>query len=80
MRKEVKKLYKGCIDLRDYDVKQAIENGESIKVKFDMDYMTLTPEQLVSMKKKESALMKSKVGGKDYTLYSYEWVPDDLEF
>jgi hypothetical protein len=79
MIKEVKKLYKDCIDIRDYEVNEAIQKEESIKVKYDGDYMTLSPSDLLSKKKRVSNLMKSKVGGKDYFLFSYEWIPDDVE-
>ncbi len=79
MRVNVTKTYRGCIELRDYDVKKCIENKEPIEVWYDGDKMTLTPLQLSNDVFMKSKLMKSKVGGKDYHLLGYEWNPDPVE-
>ena len=80
MKKEVKKLYRGYAELRDYEVQKAIDNNEKVQIIFEGDVMTLTPDELVSRKVKESQLIKSKIGSKDYVLYSYNWVPDSIDY
>jgi hypothetical protein len=80
MKTRVTKTYKGCIELRDYDVKECIEKKEPIKVEFMNEMMTLSPEDLDGKVINVSPLMKSKVGGKDYHLVAYEWAPDSEEF
>ena len=81
MKKKIKvtKTYKGTIELRDYDVKKCIEDGDSIEVEFDKEVMTLSPEKLKSDIRSTSKLFTSKVGGKAYKLYGYEWEPDEIE-
>lgn len=79
MRKNVTKLYKGCIDLRDYEVEKCISNDESVDVWYDGDKMTLTPSQLKNDVVSTSKLQISKTGGKNYHLLSYEWNPEVIE-
>ena len=80
MRVEVRKLYLGNIELRDYDVEECIKKGETVEVHFDGDKMTLSPEDLVKRKKSVSPVsFQSKVGGKNYHLVAYEWQPDEVE-
>lgn len=79
MRKDIKKLYRGLIDLRDYDVRQCINNKENMEVIHNKEKMTLTPKELVENVVNVSKTMKSKVGGKDYKLFSYEWNPDIVD-
>jgi len=76
MKIKVTKTYKGCIELRDYDVQKCIDKKESIKVEYAGDSMVLSPEDLQNNVVSTSALMKSKTGGKDYHLIAYEWNPD----
>jgi hypothetical protein len=81
MKKKIKvtKTYRGLVELRDYDVKQCIEDDNSIEVEFDKEVMTLSPEQLKSDIRSTSKLFTSKVGGKSYKLFGYEWEPDEIE-
>lgn len=79
MRINVTKTYKGCIELRDYDVEKYIRNNDSVDVWYSGDKMTLTPSQLKNDVISTSKLMKSRVGGKDYHLLAYEWNPDVVE-
>lgn len=79
-RIEVRKLYQGCIDIRDYDVKHCIDNNESAEVHHAGDVMILTPEELNNKLVSVTGKMKSKVeGGRDYALYSYRWNPKKTE-
>ena len=76
MKVKLKKLYKGLAEVRDYDVKKCIENKESITIVYDEDSMELSPEELENDVKSISKEFPSKVGGKSYKLYGYEWNPD----
>lgn len=76
----VKKLYKGMADVRDYDVNKCIDENTPLMVQYGVDVMTLSPEQLKSdMKSISSKTFESKVGGKNYKLCSYDFVPDPVE-
>jgi frataxin-like iron-binding protein CyaY len=81
MEKQVNKLYKNLVDVRDYDVQTAIEKNENFKIKYNGDVMTLTPKDLVNkVASKSKITFKSKVGGKDYKLISYNWIPDEMDY
>jgi hypothetical protein len=77
MKKEVKKLYNGCIDVRDYELKTCIENSESIEISHDGKTMTIPYYEIIKKVVGKSKLFKSKTGGKDYHLISYKWMPDE---
>lgn len=79
MRTTIKKLYKGKIDLRDYDVESCIKKNENIEVIHNYDKMTLSPEDLLEKRVGISPVFSSKMGGKSYRLYSYEWKPNKSE-
>lgn len=71
----------GRIHLRDFEVKKAIEDNEPIKVKYGIDSMVLTPEELVSKRTYVSKdKYKSKVGGPDYYLFGYKWEPEEIDY
>ena len=74
---EIKKSYQGYVDLRDYFVKNAIKNNESITIWHKGEFMKLTPQDLVD---KRVILMKEPVYSRfyptqKYYLYSYKWQP-----
>jgi hypothetical protein len=75
----VTKTYKGCIDLRDYDVDDAIKDGNSIEVELNKKVMLLSPGQLKDDIRAISKTFPSTKGGKSYKLYSYIWEPDEIE-
>ena len=79
MRTTIKKLYKGKVDLRDYDVENCIKKNENIEVIHNYDKMTLSPEDLLEKRVGISPVFGSKMGGKSYRLYSYEWKPNKSE-
>ena len=76
MKVKLKKLYKGLAEVRDYDVKDCINKNESMIIVYDEDSMELSPEELENDVKSISKEFPSKVGGKSYKLYGYEWNPD----
>lgn len=80
MRKEVKKLYQGRVDVRDFEVHACITKNEPMEIIHDGDKMTLSPEELVSKRVKVSGIFETKIpGGKSYKLFSYVWEPDEVE-
>lgn len=71
----------GKVYLRDFEVKKCIEEQEPVKVKYGIDSMVLTPEELVSKRvyvSKEK--YKSKIGGPDYYLFGYKWEPEEIDY
>ncbi len=81
MKKTIKTLYKEKIaDIRDYEVRKCLEKKENMIIKFKDKVMTLTSLELQTKLLRTSKYkFKSKIGGKDYYLYSYLWNPDDKE-
>jgi hypothetical protein len=78
-RIKVTKTYKGNVELRDYDVREFIKNGDSIEIQLGKDVMTLSTNQLENNIVSKSKLFPSKMGGKSYTLYGYVWEPDEID-
>ena len=80
MEREIRKIYKGMAEFRDYDVNKCINSGESLRVKYDGDFMIFSPEELVSKRVATSNVMKSHNGGTDYKLYGYNWEPVEIDY
>ena len=78
MRREIKKVYKGQIDLRDYDVEKCIKKKERMEITHGGRKMFLTPEELVSLRISVSHEFTSSTGGKSYRLYGYVWNPKTI--
>ena len=78
MRRIVKKLYMDRVEVRDYDVRECVQNKENFEIQFENDIMTLTPEDLVTKIKSKSP-QKSKYDNKVYVLFGYNWNPDETE-
>ena len=76
MKKTVTKLYRGLVEVRNYDVNKCIENKESMTIVYGGESMELSPEELENDIKSKSKEFPSKMGGKPYKLYGYEWNPD----
>ena len=75
MKAEIKKLWRGCIDLRDYNVKACLKRNSNYTVVFQGEVMTLTPKQLMTECTHKHP-MKSAYG-ESYELWSYIWKPDE---
>lgn len=80
MEREIRKIYKGMAEFRDYDVKKCIDSGESLRVKYDGDYMIFSPEELVTKRIAISKIIKSTNGKSDYQLYGYKWEPIEINY
>jgi uracil-DNA glycosylase len=71
-----KKLYKGKVSLRSYDVDKWVENRSSVKVSVvEHGFMILTPEQL-SQPISISTNIPSSFNDSIYQLYDYTWIPE----
>ena len=77
MKKTVRKLYRGLAEVRDYDVDNCISLNKSLEIIHNEESMILSPEELKTKRKSVSKTFKSKMGGKSYKLYGYEWDPND---
>lgn len=81
MKKSIKKMYNGNVEVRDYEVDQCIKNNENMVINYQSIIMTLTPEELVSKRvSKSNKAFKSSYNNKEYHLYGYKMVPDEMEF
>ncbi len=75
MKVKVTKMYRGLVEVRNYDVQKCIDNNESMTIVYDGDSMELSPEELENDVKSISKEFPSKMGGKPYKLYGYEFNP-----
>jgi len=69
-----KKSFRGCIDIRDYIVQEAIEKEQSITVTcndFEGESVYNTKQLMFPIRK--DGPFKSKHGTKPYYLYVYKW-------
>lgn len=81
MEIEIKKLYKGMIEVRDYTVDECIRKRNALRVKFDGEVMILTPHELENNIKSTSGPIKSKFhDGSSYMLYGYTWNPNEISY
>lgn len=76
MKYTAKKLYKGTIDLRDYNVKKCIAVKQDYTVNYQDEKMTLSCIDLQN-KITHKQPVKSVMGKEDYELWSYKWNPDE---
>ena len=79
MRKDLKKLYEGKADLRNYEVNRCLSKNENVEIHHNGEKMTLTPDDLKNKQVRVSKEMTSKFEGKSYKLISYDWNPDPVE-
>jgi hypothetical protein len=80
MERQIRKIYKGMAEFRDYDVRKCIDSGESLRAKYDEDYMIFSPKDLVDKRISTSKTIKSTNGGTDYQLYGYKWEPVEIDY
>lgn len=75
MKKTIRKIYKGQVDLRDYDVEKCIKQKKHMEIVHNGQKMILSPEELTSKRVSISGEFVSQTGGKPYHLYGYVWNP-----
>lgn len=78
-RIKVKKVFKGCISLRDYAVEEAIEQSKGIMVEFQEGEMFLGVDEL-KKGKRNNLKLQSSWGDKTYDLIDYPWQPNPRLF
>jgi len=71
----VKKLFNGCVSIRDYKVNQALKNKEGINIKLDNEEMFIPYSQLLEGKKSNLAI-RSRWGDNVYDLIDYKFIPN----
>ena len=71
----VKKIYKGYVSVRDYIVKEAIENGEDLVIRYGRQTMVVNPRKGIL----SSGEFKSKYGGRKYSLIDFKWKPQEVK-
>ena len=76
MKKTVRKLYRGLVEIRDYDVDRCINLNNNLEIVYNDEIMILSPKELKSKRKSVSNTFNSKMGGKSYKLYGYKWEPN----
>ena len=79
MKREVLNEWKGCVDVKDYDVEKCISTNDFLHIVHNGETMTLSPKSLKEKRLYVSKPFQSRTGGKDYRLYSYKWEPNKIE-
>lgn len=75
----VKKVYCGCVSIRDYIVKKCAEEGREICVHFRKQKMTLSLDDLKNNFQFHKQMFRSKFGSVPYQLYDFKFIPDTAE-
>ena len=76
MKATIKKLFRGCIDLRDYNVRECIKNNENYLITFQGENMLITPDGLVNNCRNRQPV-SSRLEKEGYELWSYKWEPNE---
>jgi hypothetical protein len=76
MKYLVKKLWKGHVSVRDYVVKRCAQDREDLIIDHNGEEMTIPYKSLSNPKQLHAKKIKSKYRG-EYTLYDFEWKPED---
>lgn len=80
MKYNIKKMYQGKVEVRDYQLKECLENKEDMIIEHDGDTMTIPFDQLKTKAVSKSKLFETRIpGGKSYHLIGYNWNPDETE-
>jgi hypothetical protein len=81
MEVEIKKLFKGMAEVRDYTVQECLRKNHALRIKFDGEVMILTPHELEHNVKRKTGPLKSKFhDGSTYMLYGYTWDPNEISY
>lgn len=75
MRVKVNKLWYGCVSVRDYIVKKALEKGEDLEIEHDGQVMTV-PNNMLLFGRKNHQTNVSQFKEQVYDLMDYRWKPD----
>ena len=75
---QVKKLYKGCVSIRDYIIHRCISKEQNLQIRYKNWIMTLNLEQLKNYAQLHKQEFQSKYNHKSYQLYDFLFKPDSL--
>ena len=71
---KAKKLFRGHVSIRDYIVRKAIRNNETIRVTYERKKMSISIEHLKrAISTFHAKEFKSAFGDKIYKLYDFVW-------
>lgn len=75
---EKKKIYRGMVEIKDYELDRCIKEGISVKFIYDGKYMIKTPSAL----KKDKIFINTQHSiindGQTYAVYGYRWKPTGM--
>lgn len=77
MKIEILKVYKGCVDVRDYVRSECIKKKEGLEITHGGQVMTLSPRDVKNKIVAKDGPFSSKDHKGEYYLYSYRWRPDN---
>ena len=75
----LKKLYNGYASIRDYIIKECIQQEKEICVHYKNWKMTLTIKDLENCFQFHNQTFKSKWGTNSYQLYDFKFIPNNLK-
>jgi hypothetical protein len=73
MKVKVKKLYNGCVSVRDYTVNKAVKKKESLTIECKGATMIIPNEMILVRGAKGSQPFTSKFDGRSYYLVDFKW-------
>ena len=80
LRIEVKSLWQEEVGVRDWYITKCRREKRSLQIYHNKCMMTLTPEELINKKRRESELpMKDKYTNKTHYLFYYAWKPTYIQ-
>ena len=71
MRVRVKKLYRGCVEVRDYVVQRCVMDNEELTIEYPGGEITLSPSELWDRAEYVTGVQRSKYG-RDYRLIAFK--------
>ncbi len=74
IKKKVKKLWRGCVSIRDTWAKTAINSG-GLEITFEKETMFFSPSDLKDIEYTKT--VQSKFGDHTYQLADIRWKPED---
>lgn len=73
---EVKKIYKGCVDVRDYQYREALAKKQDLIIRHEGETMTIPYKEIRTKGTRNKERIKSKIyPDQYYQLISYKWKP-----
>jgi len=75
---KVKKLFNGCVSVRNYVIYQCIREHRDLQIKFGKEYMIVPHEKLSKdLFQIHKSKFRSKYDGQTYELFDFLWQPNN---